>query len=206
MNYKKLILTGCMVVVPAVFPLISWAADETPQLKQQVEQLQAQVSQLQKQLAEQNKQNPPDFYSPVDDLDPFREMERMQRQMSRMMQNTMMPNINVFQTKMDIKQTDTQYVVTMDLPGMQKEHINVEVKNKMLVVSGDRNSEVEETKGNQFFRKERSFGHFLQSVPLPDDAKSDLIDAQYENGVLKVIIPREKKDIKKVDSRKITIK
>ena len=206
MNYKKLMMAGWVVGVCAFFPLTGYGADDnTAQLKQQVEHLQQQVAQLQQQLADQNQPSPVNYYA-TDVMDPFLEMDRMQRQMSRMMRSTMMPSMNVFQTKVDMKQTDQQYVVTIDLPGMQKDNINVEVKKGMLLVSGERNSEVEETKGNQFFRKERSFGHFSQSIPLPDDAKADLIDAQYDNGVLKVTIPREKKDSKKVDSRKIMIK
>ncbi len=206
MNTRKLIVGGMVLVVAFVVLSSRSFADDTAQLKQQIEQLQKQVSQLQSQITAQDQKNQPDEGFAANDFDPFREMERMQRRMNRMMQGSTMPVMDMFKTNVDMKQTDQHYIVMMDLPGMQKDNINVEVKKGILIVSGERNSEIEETKGNQFFRKERSFGHFSQSIPLLDDAKADLIDAQYENGVLKVTIPREKKDSKKADSRKVIIK
>ena len=61
-------------------------------------------------------------------------------------------------------------------------------------------------KNNQFYRQERSFGSFMQSIPLPDDAKTDQIEAKYQNGVLTVTVAREKKEGRKYGSEKITIK
>ena len=89
---------------------------------------------------------------------------------------------------------------------MEKDKINVEVKNGMLIVSGDRNSEVQENKPNQFYLQERSFGHFLKTMPLPDDAKTDSIEAQYNNGVLTVKIARNKPSNPSSGAQKIRVK
>jgi HSP20 family protein len=89
---------------------------------------------------------------------------------------------------------------------MDKNKIDVEVKEHMLIISGERKSEAEDTKGNQYYRQELSFGSFTQAVPLPEDAVVDKIDAKYNNGVLTVIFPREKKEEKNPGSQKIFVK
>ncbi len=195
-----------LVAVFCLMPAVCFAADDTAQLKQQVTQLQAQVEQLQQQLAQKSDDSAWAPYSSAYAFDPFREMELMHRQMNRMMQGGAMPKMDLFQANVDMDRTDTQYTVTIDLPGMEKDNINVEVKDGVLQVSGDRTSTSEENKGGKYFRKERSFGRFMQNVALPDDAKADRIEAQYNNGVLKVVIPREKQEEPKVQAKKIPIK
>ena len=85
---------------------------------------------------------------------------------------------------------------------MDKDKINAEIKDGMLIISGERRSDTEDKKNNLFYCQERSFGSFIQSVPLPDDAKTDQIEAKYKNGVLTVIVAREKKEDKKSGSEK----
>ena len=89
---------------------------------------------------------------------------------------------------------------------MDKDKINIENKNGMLTISGERQSETNDNKNNQYYSQERSFGSFMQSVPLPEDAKIDQIEAKYKNGVLTVTVAREKKEDKKSESERITIK
>jgi HSP20 family protein len=114
-------------------------------------------------------------------------MQMMERQMSEMMRE----NTIDFDPHEDVKQTPDAYIISMDIPGMEKDKINVEVKSGMLIVSGERTGEVKEEK-NKFYRQERSFGHFYRAIALPEDAKADTIDAQYNNGVLVVKVQREK--------------
>ena len=114
-------------------------------------------------------------------------------------------NTEAFNPRMDMKQTDKEYVITMDIPGMDKDKINIEIKQDMLVISGERQSESQDNKNNQYYRQERSFGSFMQAIPLPEDARRDQIIAKYENGVLMVTVARQKKDEKKSESGKIKI-
>lgn len=83
-----------------------------------------------------------------------------------------------------------EYVLKADLPGLDKKDIRVEVKGNMLNISGEKKSEKEE-KGKDFFRRERAYGAFSWSLPLPEGVKSDKAKAQYKHGVLSLRIPRE---------------
>jgi HSP20 family protein len=174
----------------------SYAADaQTENLKAEIKTLNDRVSQLEKQLAGQAMiPSTQPTRSPVapEAWDPF--FDQMRAQMSQLFQDSFdrsfgPGHVNLTGPRTDIKQTPTQYILTMDLPGMDKNNINVEVKNGMLMVSGDRNTQ-KEVQGNQFYRQERSFGQFSRALRLPDDAKADDLRADYKNGVLEIKIGR----------------
>ncbi|HNV23273.1 MAG TPA: Hsp20/alpha crystallin family protein [Candidatus Omnitrophota bacterium] len=97
-----------------------------------------------------------------------------------------------FDPKVDWKEEKKAYVFQMDIPDMKKDNINVEIKNGLLIISGNRTSSVEEESPDRYHRQERSFGHFLRSFALPKDADDKKFDVKYENGVLKVTIPKKK--------------
>jgi HSP20 family protein len=188
-------------------------ADDTSQLKDQVQALQNRVNQLESQLAnkQQDTSAAPLATAPVPPIpfydqwqDPFAQMIMMRNQMDRNMQA--IADTGMFSPRMDMKQTDKEYIITMDIPGMDKDKINIENKNGMLTISGERQSETDDNKNNQYYSQERSFGSFMQSIPLPEDAKTDQIDARYKNGVLTVTVARERKEDKKSESERITIK
>ena len=105
-----------------------------------------------------------------------------------------------------MKATDKVYIISFDMPGMDKAKINVEVKNGVILVSGERSSESKEDQGGKFYRQERSFGYFSRSIPLPEDAKPESLVAKYENGVLTLTIDK-KEAVKKVPvQQKIEVK
>jgi len=206
MKAKCLVQTGLMVVLVAGGVSFVWA-DDTEQLKEQVQALQNRVDQLESQLADkQQAAQPAQPVMPVYDQweDPIAHMMRMQAQVDHNMRQVF-NNSAVFNPRMDMKQTDKQYIITMDIPGMDRDKINVENKEGVLTISGERQSESDNDKNNQYYRQERSFGSFLQSIPLPEDAKTDQIDAKYQNGVLTVTIARVKKEEKKPENAKITV-
>jgi len=128
----------------------------------------------------------------------------MRNQMDRNMRQVI-ADTGMYSPRMDMKQTDKEYIITMDIPGMDKDKINVENKNGMLTISGERQSETNDNKNNQYYSQERSFGSFMQSIPLPDDVKTDQIEAKYKNGVLTVTVARERKENKKSNNERITI-
>jgi HSP20 family molecular chaperone IbpA len=180
-------------------------ADETSDLKNQIKALQQKVDDLEKQLSNQTTPTQrPTVRGPVNayTFDPFAQMEAMEQQMNQMMKDNMVD----FNPREDVKQTPDAYLISMDLPGMDKQKINVEIKNGMLIVSGDRTSEVKEDKPNKFYRQERSFGHFSRVIALPEDAKADSIDAQYNNGVLTVKVARNKNSNAAQSGQKIQVK
>jgi HSP20 family molecular chaperone IbpA len=130
----------------------SWAADENAQLKEQVQVLQNRVDQLQSELA--SRQTAPaavPAYGYYDQWqDPFAQMAMMQQQMERGMHRAF-GNMD-FSPKTDIKQTDHAYIITMDIPGMDKNKINVKTQDGMLVISGERRSEsTNDNKAGQYY-------------------------------------------------------
>lgn len=140
-----------------------------------------------------------DFFS--DTWEPFEEMKHMQQQLNKMFNESFgrglrsqgfLPSArgNFFEPDIDVKEDKSHYMITMDLPGMDKDKIDVEIENKTLKVSGKRETVLEENRGDKFFKQERSYGHFSRIIPLPDNIKKDEIFADYKNGVLTIKIAK----------------
>jgi HSP20 family protein len=90
---------------------------------------------------------------------------------------------------MDLVENEDALVLRADLPGMTEDDVEIEVKDGVLTVSGERKAESEE-KGEGYHRVERSFGRFARSLTLPQGTEADEVDAGFENGVLEVRIPK----------------
>ncbi len=179
------------------------AQDETAMLKQQIQQLQARVNQLEKQSTQEHRGPSRSF----DQWDPFAEMDLIQRSMNRLFADSFAGGApEFFNPRIDIKDTPNEYIITMDIPGMNKDNIEVKVENRQLLVSGERNSDTKEDHAGKFYRHERSFGHFMRAVPLPEDALTNKVDASYNNGVLVVKVGRSDKAKPAPAPQKITVK
>jgi HSP20 family protein len=90
---------------------------------------------------------------------------------------------------MDLVESEHNLVLRADLPGVKEKDVELEVKDRVLTVSGERKSESEE-KGEGFHRVERAFGRFSRSLSLPDGVDPDGIAAEFSDGVLEVTIPK----------------
>ncbi|HET7221453.1 MAG TPA: Hsp20/alpha crystallin family protein [Vicinamibacterales bacterium] len=90
--------------------------------------------------------------------------------------------------EIDVFEKDNRLVTRVDLPGMKKEDVKVEVTDGNLTISGERKSETEEKK-DRFYRSERQYGSFYRAVPLPEGVKLEDIQATFADGVLEVSIP-----------------
>jgi HSP20 family protein len=90
---------------------------------------------------------------------------------------------------MDLVETEDHLVLRADLPGVDPEDVNIELKDGVLTVSGERKAEHEE-QTDSFYRVERAFGTFSRSMSLPERVDADRITATFENGVLEVRIPK----------------
>jgi HSP20 family protein len=104
--------------------------------------------------------------------------------------------------EIDVFEKDNRLVAKIDLPGMKKEDVKVEVTDGHLAISGERTTEAEEKKEN-FYRCEREYGSFYRAVPLPDGVKLEDVRANFSDGVLEVSIPLPAKAEAKV--RKVEI-
>jgi HSP20 family protein len=90
---------------------------------------------------------------------------------------------------MDLVETDEHLVLKADLPGLTRDDVAIEVKDRVLTVSGERKAE-HESKGEGFYRMERAFGTFSRSLTLPDGIATDAITADFKDGVLEIRIPK----------------
>ncbi len=108
--------------------------------------------------------------------------------------------------RMDIYQKDNDIIAEVELPGVDLKDINVEVKDNVLTVEAKKKKEEKEEKKG-YYRRELSTGYYKRRVRLPEGVKSGETKAKYEDGVLKIIVPREKqKEEKKGKKVKIESK
>ncbi len=91
----------------------------------------------------------------------------------------------------DIVDNEKNFIVTMEVPGLDKSDINVDVQNNMLTISGIKRFKQEHDKG-QYHIMECAYGRFQRSLMLPTSVSKDKIDAHYKNGVLRLVIPKQK--------------
>lgn len=96
----------------------------------------------------------------------------------------------------DISETEDQFLISAELPGMSKEDINISLENGRLAISGERTFENEE-KGKKYHRVETKYGSFERSFQLPDNVDEDSISATYENGLLNISIDKNEDKVKK---------
>lgn len=97
-------------------------------------------------------------------------------------------SMNSGDMKVDIKENEKEFILEAELPGVDKNNINLELKDDVLTISVERNEEVNEEKEN-YIRKERRYGSMSRSFYV-DDINEDEIKAKFENGILYVTLPK----------------
>ena len=106
-----------------------------------------------------------------------------------------------FQPHLDIVETATDYVVSVDLPGVKPEDVKVEMEDGRLTISGKRETVTEDNAKN-VHRVERTRGSFHRAISLPREVDVEKIDAKYEQGVLHVTLPKSaEKQPRKIEVR-----
>jgi HSP20 family protein len=90
--------------------------------------------------------------------------------------------------EMEVFEKDNLLTVRLDVPGLRKEEVTVHVTNGVLTVEGERKHETEEEK-NHWYRRERTYGKFYRTVPLPDGVNAKDVTATFRHGVLEVTVP-----------------
>jgi len=89
---------------------------------------------------------------------------------------------------LEVTEKNGEFIATLELPGLKKEEVKVEVTDEAVIVTGERKFEKEE-KEEGYFRSERTYGEFYRTIPLPKEAKIDHIKAELNNGVLIITVP-----------------
>ena len=109
------------------------------------------------------------------------------RLMDELLRNTGNGNrVAGFTPPVDVHETEDEYLVTIDLPGVKSEDVNVEINDNVLSISGARVAD--ETGAAQLV--ERPYGTFARTLTLPQGVDSDSIEAGYQDGVLELRIPK----------------
>ncbi len=101
-----------------------------------------------------------------------------------------------FAPSIDISETDKQYLIDVEVPGVDKKDIELNIENNTLTISGERKFEKEED-GKHYHRVESSYGSFSRSFTLPENVKDDSIQATYNNGILNITIDKSEQKMKK---------
>lgn len=100
----------------------------------------------------------------------------------------------------EIVDEEKAFILSMDIPGINKENLDIEVKENKLFVSGER-KQLERDERSGVVRSEKRYGKFSRVFTLPQNVNAELIEARFENGVLEIALPKEEK----AQPRKITI-
>jgi len=97
---------------------------------------------------------------------------------------------DAFSPRVDVAETDSEIVVSAELPGLDDEDIEVSLARGLLTISGEKKQE-KEKKGRNYYRVERSYGSFQRSVALPSEVDTDKVDAAFQKGVLTITLPKK---------------
>jgi len=128
---------------------------------------------------------------------PFEEMERMfEEEFPRFEEK------GVFAPEMDVYETDKDVIAEVSLPGVEPKNVDVSVEDNTLTVKGSTERKVE-VKKKGYYRKEISSGSFYRSISLPVPVVKEKAKAEFENGILKVTLPKAQPEKK---AKKIEIK
>jgi HSP20 family protein len=103
---------------------------------------------------------------------------------------------SVWSPAVDIAEDEKQYLITMDLPGLDKKEVAIKLENDVLTVSGEKKEEKKEDNKN-YHRVERYYGKFERSFRLNEDVNREQIEANFKNGVLRLSLPKAEKALPK---------
>lgn len=134
-------------------------------------------------------------YSPREtvSVSPWDELARVTDRVSRMFDGRWASPANGWPAPfpaVNVEETADELLLTAELPGMDREHVEVEVESNVLTLSGQKMDEREEGAGRRYHVVERTHGAFQRSFALPHTIDPDRIDAHFERGVLFVRMPK----------------
>ncbi len=136
--------------------------------------------------------------------DPFDEIRRMQNYMEQMFRT--FPALEsrfgtgTFSPLTDVAEEDNKVIITTDLPGIEKENVELDLRDNVLVINAGKEKE-EEAEKEGYLRKERAFMRYYREIPLPEGVTEEGATAQLKNGVLTITLPK----IKSVTGKRIQI-
>ncbi|MDB9303332.1 MULTISPECIES: Hsp20/alpha crystallin family protein [Cyanophyceae] len=134
--------------------------------------------------------------------EPFREIETMQRQMSRLLDQISAPSETTdiisdritFVPPAELEETSDDVKLWMEIPGIDPQDLDVKVAADTVSVTGERKSEVREEEKRGMRRSEFRYGRFQRVIPLPSRIQNDKVQADFKNGVLCLTMPKAEEE------------
>lgn len=105
-------------------------------------------------------------------------------------------DLSVKSPSVNIAEDDKEYKIEVAAPGLEKRDFKIELENKFLIISSEKEEEKKEENKN-YKRREFSYSSFSRSFQLPENVLADKIDAKYENGILKINLPKKELTVSK---------
>ena len=125
-------------------------------------------------------------------FDPFKQLKEIEKNLYTQVGNN--EGVTAFVPTVNTREGEFAYHVDVDLPGVKKEDIKVDLNKGVLTISGERKTK-EEVKQEDYYKIETYFGKFSRSFTLPDNVDIENIEAKSDNGVLEIVIPKLKDDV-----------
>jgi HSP20 family protein len=128
--------------------------------------------------------------------DPFRDMVTLRERMNKLFEDMAASRgeekdltTSSWAPAVDIYETENEVVLTAEIPGIEEKDVEIKVEDNTLTLRGERKFE-KETKEENYHRIERAYGSFFRSFTLPNYVDQDKIEAEHENGILKIRMPK----------------
>ena len=100
------------------------------------------------------------------------------------------PTLTAWSPAVDVRETDNEFIVNAELPGLTKDDVNITIENGVLSLSGEKKEEREEGKADSGYILERRFGRFQRNFRLPRGVDADNVAAKFSDGILTVTLPK----------------
>lgn len=195
----------CLTAFGSGTSIVYGQQDDVAALKKEIEVLKKRVAQL-----EQERQTPSVPGSALSqqrpyagrswhEWDPFAEMDRMQAMMDRMFKSTVgrfgggrgiLSNQIYFNPNFDLKETKDGYEIRIDLTGLDKNKIDIRADKHSITIKGEQERE-EKNEGDNTYYEMRSYGSFLQTIPLPMDADVSKMKTEKKGNALIIRLPKK---------------
>jgi HSP20 family protein len=125
--------------------------------------------------------------------EPVREISSIQNEVNRLFNSFFDTPVTASERRwlpaMDLVETDDQFILRADLPGLSENDVGIELEDRVLTISGERRAEHEDRKEG-YHRVERAYGRFTRSLTLPEGVDPEAVEARFDRGVLEVRIPK----------------
>ena len=140
-----------------------------------------------------------DFMRPIS-RDTLRDLQNMSDRIDRLLAGRNIPSAGRDEAMalvdwapaVDVMETDEEFQIRAELPGVEKKDVKLSVENGVLLISGHREQEKEE-KGKRYHKIERAYGNFARSFTVPETVDAEKVTAEFKNGLLNVRLPKSEK-------------